>query len=449
MNDNTVRILIAEGVPSLNKGELAIFKGMLKTFETLGKVEVSIFSYYPSIDKERYPGNIGIVDVGSDLFLGNSLTEGSWLVRVRAKLFAALQHFVFAFLYKILGKNALKVMSRAIWREYCESDLIIVCHDEVSFVGGFILNFSPIYITLLAKTLRKSIVIYANGGTEFKRKAWKILAKHVLSYVTLITVRDEESFLNLKRLIPNNPRVYLTGDPAILLSFIDCARVKKMMLKENIPSNGGLLIGAIINRNTLLNCSYKDDERYEELVTEIAGLFDRLIERYQATIAFIPHSVEPFENNDDRIVSKEIFNAIRNKHKVRVITNEYSPEELKGLLGQLDLLISSRIHASISALSMNVPTYTLTHSSDRRAYGLIGKMLKQEKWIYNLENLNVDVFFELITELLSESDKIREDLPYIVNSAKQKALLNGGLLKALLDSELFARENIRRKHRQG
>jgi len=55
LNENSVRILIAEGVPSLNKGELAILVGMLKTFEALGKVEVSIFSHYPSADKERYP----------------------------------------------------------------------------------------------------------------------------------------------------------------------------------------------------------------------------------------------------------------------------------------------------------------------------------------------------------------------------------------------------------
>lgn len=430
MNDSSKRVLIAEWIPSLNKGELAILIGTLKTFEALGKVEVSIFSYYPSIDRERYPKNVKIIDAGSDMFLGNSLPESSRLLR--AYLFAALQHFFFILLYKILGKNALKVMSKAIWREYCEADIIIICHDQVNCVDGFILTFSPIYITLLAKALGKSIVIYANGTTKFKRKTWEILATYVLNNVDLITVRDEESFSYLKRLTPNKARIHLTGDPSILLPSVDGERVKNIVLKENIPLNDGLLIGAILSHGMLLSCSYRHDERYKKLVTEFAGLFDRLIERYQATIVFIPHCIEPYQNRDDRLVSKEICNAMKNKHKVRVIINEYSPEELKGLMGQLDLLISSRVHASMSALSMSVPTYTLTHSSDRRAYGLIGKMLKQEKWIYNVENLNADVFFKLITELLSDSSRIRKNLSSIVNSAKQKALLNGRLLKALL-----------------
>jgi len=85
---------------------------------------------------------------------------------------------------------------------------------------------------------------------------------------------------------------------------------------------------------------------------------------------------------------------------------------------------------------MGVPSYTLTRSLDKRAYGLIGKMLKQEEWIYNVENLNADRLFARITDLLSASDKIRENLPSIVDSAKEKAWLNGKLLKALLDFRL-------------
>jgi len=431
LNDNSIRVLIAEWVPSLNKGELAILIGMLKTFEALGKVEVSIFSYYPSIDKERYPKNVKIIDVGSDLYLGNSLPESSRLVK--ACLFAALQHLFFTLSYKILGKHALKVMRRAIWREYCESDVIIICHDQLNCVDGCFLTFSPIYITLLAKALRKPIVIYANGTTKFKRKTWEILAKYVLNNVNLVTVRDEETFSYLKRLTLNEARIHLTGDPAILLPPVDSERAMNIMLKENILPNDGLLIGAIISHGMLLHGSYRNGERYKKLITEIALLFDRIIERYQATIVFIPHCLEPYLHRDDRIVSKKIFSAMKNKHKVRVIIEEYSPEELKGLVGQLDLLISARVHAAIGALSMNVPTYALTVSSDRRAYGLIGKMLKQEKWIYYLENLNVDVFFKNITELLCESGETRKNLPSIVNSVKQKALLNGRLLKRLLD----------------
>lgn len=439
--ETTTNILIAEWVPSLNKGELAILIGMLKTFEVLGKVEVSIFSFYPSLDKERYSKNVKIIDVGGDLYLGNSLPEGSRLVKVRAFLFATLQHLFFVLLSKILSKNASKVMNKAVWREYCRSDVIIICHDQVSCVSGSILTFSPIYITLLAKALRKPIVIYANGTSNFERRIWKILATCVLNNVDLITVRDEESFLYLKDFVWNKARIHLTGDPAVLLPTIDPERVKSIMLEENIHKNDELLVGAAMTRAVLLNAFqwYANPvTRYKKAITEIARLFDLLIENFQATIVFMPHCIEPYQYRDDRMVAEEIYNAMTHKHKARVLITEYSPEELKGLMGELDLFISARVHSVIGALSMGVPSYTLTSSSDRRAYGLIGKMLKQEEWISNVENLNADRLFARITDLLSASDKIRKDLPSIINSAKEKALLNGRLLRALLISRLSA-----------
>lgn len=439
MNDSSVRILITEWIPSLNKGELAIFLGMLKTFDILDKVEVSIFSFYPLLDKERYPKNVKIIDVGGDLYLGNSLPEGSRLVKVRAFLFAVFQHFFFILLSKILGRNASKVMNKAIWREYHRSDLIIICHDQVNSVSGFILNYSPIYITLVAKALQKPIVIYANGTFGFRTKISEILATYVLNNVDLITVRDRESFLYLKRFVWNKARIHLTGDPAILLPPVDPEKVKSILREENIDKNNGLLVGAALTRGVLSKAFQGHTSpatRYKKAISEIARLFDRLIENFQATIVFIPHCIEPYKHRDDRLIAKEIYNIMKNKHNVRVLIKEYTPEELKGLMAQFNLFISARVHSVIGALSMGVPSYTLTSASDRRAYGLIGKMLKQEEWIYNVENLDADRLFERMTDLLSASDKIRENLPSIIKSAKEKTLLNGRLLKALLDSRL-------------
>lgn len=434
-----MKVLIADWVPSLNKGELAILIGMLKTFKPLGKTEVSVFSCCPSIDKERYPKNVKVIDVGNDLRLGNSLLESSTLVRTRACILAALQHFFFTLLYKILGRNALKFMNKAIWKEYVNSDVIIVCHDDVSCVSGFTLLFGPIYITLLAKALHKPLVIYANGSSHFGRNILKILATLVLNNVDLITIRDAASFLYLKHFVWNKSRIHLTGDPAVLLSSTGHEVITEIMREENIHKNHGLLVGVAMSRDVLLsafqNCT-NSSMKYKKAITEIARVFDRVVETFQAIIIFVPHCVEPYQHRDDRTVAKEIYNAMRNKDKARVITKEYSPEELKGLIGEFDILISTRVHSVIGALSMGVPSCILTKSSDRRAYGLIGRFLEQEEWIYNVETLDADMLFAHIADLLSVSDKIRKHLPSIVNTAREKALLNGRLLKALLDSRL-------------
>lgn len=442
-----IRILIAEYVPSLNKGELAILDGMLKTFETLGEVEVSIFSLYPEIDRTRYPMSIKTIDLGYNLYLRNPLPAQSKVYLLWASFFAALQHVFFIFMYRIFGKKTLKIMDKPLWKTYFESNVFIVCHDEVDCVNGAFLQFSPLYISLLAKTLGKSIVIYANGTSERTcaiwiwqlrtKKFWRILARYVLASVDLITVREEGTLLYFKEISRGKVPIHHTADPAFLLSSVSQERVKEIMLEENIGKDEGLMVGVAMTREVLCE-AFKNElnpaMRYKKSAKEIARLLDKLIEEFSSTIVFIPHSVEPYKYRDDRIVAKDICRVMLNKHMTRVITKEYSPEELKGLMGQLDILITCRVHAAINAFSMGLPSCILTRSWDKRAHNIIGKMMKQEKWIYNVEDLNADRLLALITDLLEASEEIRTDLPSIVGFVKEKALLNGRLLKAMLNS---------------
>lgn len=448
MNEGVVKILIAEYIPTLNKGELAILKGMLKTFELLGKTEINIFSFYPMLDRERYPPEVGIIDVCRDLHIQHLLHKRSSVFNLLASFFAGIQHLFFIIIYKIAGKNALRIMGKPIWHKYYESDVFIVCHDEVDCVNGVFLLFSPIYISLLAKTLCKPVVVYASGQSKISnliwiwrartKKLWKIFAKYFLSHVDLITTRDDETFAYFKDFSKGKVPIYFAADPAILLNSASLETVRSIMLQENIDKNGGLLIGVAISRGVLLNAfqCLNPNERYKKAIEEIARLLDQLIQRFHATVVFIPHCIEHFRHNDDRTVAMDVYRKMANGHKVRVITKEYSPEELKGLIGQFDLLISGRVHAAISALSMGVPCCMIANPLDRRPYNLIGKTFKQEKWIFNVNNLNVDMLYKLLTDLIYGSDDIRKGLPIITNSITEKALFNGRLLKTLLNSRL-------------
>jgi len=447
MTNPPIRILVAEFIPAFNKGELAILNGMLKSFEALGKVEVTVFSFYPEIDKTRYPHKIKMIDVGHNLYLKNLPYIQSKVYNEWAIFFAALQHLLFMLLYRFLGKKTLKIMDKPLWKIYCEYDVFIICTDEVDCVNGSSLKFSPLYISWLAKTLRKPIVFYANGTTRFTseiwiwrlrtRRLWKTLAKYILSIVDLITVREEGTLHYFKQITGDRVPIYLTADPAFLLSSATLKRVEEIMLNERIEEDGGPLIGVAMSYDVLSE-AFKSElnpaKKYEKAVKEIARLLDKLIEEFDSTIVFVPHSIEPYGYRDDRIVAKDIHRLMLNKNMTRVITREYSAEELKGLLGQFDLFISCRVHAAIGALSMGTPSCIVARPWDRRVYNIIGKMVKQEKWIFNVENLDADKLFALVSDLLGVSDKIREGLPHIVSTVKEKALLNGRLLKALLNS---------------
>lgn len=442
-----LRILVAEFFPAFNKGELAILSGMLKSFEVVGEVEVAVFSFYPEIDRTMYPRNVKLIDVNYNLHLKNLPYNQSKLYVQFATFFVALQHLVFLFLYGILRKNALRIMQKPLWKIYREYDVYIICTNEVDCVIGSTLRFSPLYICWLAKALKKPIVFYANGTNPstseiwiwrfHSRRLWRILARYLLSVVDLVTVREEHTLRYFNEITGGNVPIYLTADPAFLLSPASKKRIEEIMINEKISKGNNSLIGVAMSYG-VLSRSFKGTienpkATYERAVKEIARVLDKLIEELDSTIIFVPHSIEPYGYHDDRIVARDIYGFMLNKRGVQVIANEYSAEELKGLLGQLDLFVSCRVHAAISAVSMNTPVCIISHPSDERPYYILGKMLKLEKWIYNVENLNADELFCLVKELLTSSSRIRNQLPSLVDSVKKKAELNGRLLKSSIN----------------
>jgi polysaccharide pyruvyl transferase WcaK-like protein len=405
---------------------------MIRTFDLLDDYELAAFSFAPHLDSERYPKKVRIVDVSRDLHLGQNILDKNIISFLKAFIFSLVWHSIFILLCMIFGTRARRFMKKPIWSAYCDSDVYIICHNGVNCVHGFVLPFSPIYITLIGRILKKPVVIYGNGTSNLKRKLWERIAAKVLESVSLITIRDETTYKYLGTVSPNLSHMYLTGDPAVLVEPVTSATSKMIMDAENIPNSGQPLIGVTMTNATLSN-SGQSPQDYKRVVSEYARFFDDLIDTLQSIVIFIPHSIEFYNAKDDRKVAHLIHDSMRNKSSVRVIENEYTTEELKGLMGEFDLIVGARIHSVIGALTVKVPSLTLATSTDERATGLVGGLLGQKQWIHRVEKLNAADLLSHTLALWTRRDDIRISLTPIVEKARRKAMLNGILLSALLN----------------
>lgn len=91
---NMVKIFIAENVPSLNKGEMTILEGMLESFKTLGKVEVTMLSDLPQIDQPRYGTKVKIIDAKKTLLLSGKLVGHHQLFKMFISFLFLFQHLL-------------------------------------------------------------------------------------------------------------------------------------------------------------------------------------------------------------------------------------------------------------------------------------------------------------------------------------------------------------------
>lgn len=431
------KILIAENIPSLNKGEMTIFEGMLESFKPLTEIQISMLSPRSEIDTLRYKSRAKVININESWPLNGGL-DCSWHTKIFVSCIIIFQHLIFVTLFKIINKHVLKFFKSPIWKEYLFADLIIIGHNGTFSIGGFlgIPYFYLLYLPIVAKILNKPIIIYGGSfapGKDLFGFAFNLLSKFALSYVDFITFRERISHENLRSIGYGGKNIFVTADPAFLLQPVCIERINEIMKQEGIERTGKPLVGITVTRRRAsmafpeMNSHFASYKKHNE---ELARVIDGMIYGLGATVIFLPHCIGFGAELDDRIVARDIFELCSNKEKIKIITNEYSASELKGIIAQFDLFIGERLHSVVNAMSMCVPSIVICNSTDQRLD--IIKMHGQSESIYFAENLNNESLQAKINGVWTNREEIRSALRTQIEITREKSLINGSLLKELL-----------------
>ncbi len=429
-----IKIFVAENIPSLNKGEMAILDGMIESFRTLGNVELSMLSARPEIDKSRYGSRIKIIGVG-DHWLRNGGMNSSKCGKILASIRVLSQHILFIIFYKIFKDGALNLFRSAVWNEYLTANIIIKGHDGTFGVGGSMGGplLYPLYLPFFAKILNKPSVLYAGSVPRSKRFRFifENLYRLALNNMDLITLRETTSYKNLLAIGAKEKNVFVTADLAFLLKPVQLKRIKEIMAEEGIDDSSTLLIGMTITREIASKSTPEldADRSYHNHISMMGEFIDKIVNTHNAKFVFIPHCIGFGRNLDDRIAAEDIYNICNSKSNIKLITTEYDAQELKGLIGELDFFIGERVHSVINALSMKVPSICISFSDDKRLDML--KLIGQEDAICHVENLNLDQLVIKFNLMWSMKATIQKDLTERIKEIQNQSRRNGGLLKAI------------------
>jgi colanic acid/amylovoran biosynthesis protein len=306
--------------------------------------------------------------------------------------------------------------------DYCNCGLVVNSGGDIlSGEGSF--GLTSFLNILYAVLLDKPVVLYGESLGYFSNSIFNAFAKFVINRTSLILLREELSKEYLDKEGITKPRIYVTAEPAFLLPAIPRERVHSILSDEHISEAKRPLIG--INPSGKI---MKDGTGIEAFARTI----DDLAENLNATMLMIPHVFT--EGVDDRVVIDRIFREIRNKSSVMIVSKEHTAQELKGIIGQCDLFVGARMHATVAATSMLVPTVGIAYS--HKMHGIIGKMLGQEGYILDIQDLSYEGLKSKIYEAWQNREAIRAELALRVPPLKEKALLNGKLVKELVVDSL-------------
>ena len=386
LNIKAFKVLITGARTTLNNGTMSIVvSGIEALNELLGNVEFTICSSYTTIDTTRYYNTLSSV--------------------CKARIIGVPYYHWLPYPFR-----ATLVLIRSI-PEYFSTDIIIDMRGE-GFKNTRVAIFQSVQL-LLGVLLRKPVVVYAQSLGPFRSKVNKILAKFTLKKIDLITIREPVSMVYFRNL-GIGKQAYLCGDQAFLLDPAPAARIKEILAEESISDRDKPLIGiSPIPNDKLMNLIVKTTEY--------------LIENLGATVIYIAHAIDAELGNDD-ISACRIYQQINNRPKTRLISTEYTPKELKGIMSQCDMYITCRWHAGIAATSMHVPTIILSSAHKSAAMD----MIDQEKFVIDPEHTDFSELRSKIDFCWLNKDKIRKKLEDNMKGMRKSAMLSAELTAQLL-----------------
>ena len=186
-------------------------------------------------------------------------------------------------------------------------------------------------------------MLYAQGIGPVYGGFARWLMTTISSRVSLITVRDNGSLEELKSLSIAKPPIEVTADPVLAIHPVDRG-IGRAILKKYHADGAKPVVGISVRE-------WRGWTGYKDAIAEAA---DRMSEELGTRIVFLP-----MQYPEDVEAAKQIVS--RMKQPATLLDEEYTTSELLSIVGNLDLLISVRLHALIFAGVMNIPMVGISY----------------------------------------------------------------------------------------
>ncbi len=246
---------------------------------------------------------------------------------------------------------------------------------------------------MVARSFHKPVVMFPNSVGPFKTLIGRFLAKLSLNSCDYLLIRDPISYDIVHRLGVRSTKV-LTYDTALLFDNADMFAHRLNV--SSVPTVG---VAAGVYSNSM---SRHDVENY---IQAHAQALDITIEKHGVKVAFIPHYISGF-SGDDIDISKRILEKMKNQQSAQLIITE-NVGEFKTLLSEMSIVISSKMHPAILAVTSFVPVLSIVY--DHKQSGFFQR-LEMADYTLDIRNVCYDNLFLKIDQTWAQKNQLMKQL---------------------------------------
>jgi len=321
-----------------------------------------------------------------------------------------------------LVKVGLKAFYRAEALERLKGCRVVVSYSDDSFkespsllplniywmVTWWSVLISRTWEIFLAKFLGKPLVMFPNSVGPFRTWIGRFLSKLALNRCDRILVREPISYDKVEHLGIKVPKI-LTTDTTLLFNS------KSNALIENYSYPVVGVSSGIYSRSL----SKSEVNRY---ILAHAKALDKAIEKYGFSIVFMPHYVSGFRY-DDLEICRLVLSEMKNAENAKIV-NASNVEEFKALINRMDMVISSKMHPAIFAVSAYVPSLYVVYDHKQTGFFM---SLGMNDCVISLREITSEKLLSKIDYVWSKRKRIkallRKRIPILQKHLKESAAL--------------------------
>jgi len=307
--------------------------------------------------------------------------------------------------------------------EYKTADLI------VSSGGTYLVeNYSMaarVFDYQLSLYLNRPLVFFTQSLGPFSNPENRAALRPIFEESVAILLRDEQSRRNLNELGVQNKNVHVVADAAFALSDLEALE----SAKSRVVKSGKRLRVAISVREWKHFKTVEPAQGMNRYYEALRALSDHLVEKYGAEITFLStcQGMTEYWTDDSREAQKIVEGLSPNTRKsVSVDAAFHSPAVLARMLKDYDLVIATRMHMAILALSVGTPVLPIAYEFKMRE---LFERLEQERWVQDIEAISGDALIDAVDRFLEALPEIREPMFTAVQKEYENATASGQLVR--------------------
>ena len=406
-----------------NGGDAAIQLGTLRVlrdafgpttrFTVYDAAPDTALAHYPDLDIRPAPRTLAFDAQPRDAF-AKKTRFARWFVH-RPRLYTAAE--LYGRGWRTLARRLLRRGERERIEELAAVDLVCSVGGtylvENYWLGPMLFDFGVV------RRLGLPFVLLTQSMGPFRKPHVRRAVRQVVDDARLVLLRDEASRRNVESLGADDGRVRVGADLAFAL-----AEPKTLHAAQKATWSERPRVAVSVREWPYFE-TVSVEEGMDHYRASVAATVEHLVRDHDAEVVFVSTCQgNPAYRYDDAVVAADIVATLPEDVRLRVSVDAdyHRPEEMLDLLGGFDLVLATRMHVAILALSAGVPVLPIAYEFKTQA---LFDRLGLGEWVQDIERVRPNTLSSVADQFIENLPALRADLFGQVEVQRAEAMASG------------------------